>query len=74
MGGFLQKGNATFLTGVEDEKVDGVKKVLMANCSRRKIYTENPFTFGDSLVPEQMEIVVGGATVFVLDVEQFYKL
>jgi len=32
-GGFLRRGNATFMIGVEDEKVDQAVQVLHENCS-----------------------------------------
>lgn len=75
-GGFLQASNVTFLTGVDDDKVDAVISIISQFSRQRTITVDSPFyTYGDASVPTQpMDIVVGGATVFVLDVEQFHKL
>lgn len=75
-GGFLRAGNVTLLIGTEDEKVDDVVAILGACCSRRTEivntatgnYTEQFF----STLP--VEVTVGGATVFVLDVDRFLKM
>ena len=76
-GGFLQQGNATLLVGVEDERVEQVVAVVRANCRERKRYlTPMPPMVepGEVFTPFPVEVQVGGATIFVLDVEQFEKL
>ncbi len=71
-GGFLRAGNVTMLIGMEEEKV---KDVIEEFSSRRKQQVPVNSTYiGDSLISVPVEVTVGGATVFVLDVEQFYKL
>lgn len=75
-GGFLRAGNITLLIGTEDEKVDRVVEILRECCSQRSEivsgasgnYSEHFYT---SL---PVEVRVGGATVFVVDVEQFIKM
>ena len=57
-GGFLRVGNTTLISGVEDDKVGD--------------YT--PYTNLDGFVRRPIEVKVGGATVFVVDVEQFIKI
>jgi uncharacterized protein YaaQ len=73
-GGFLREGNATLLVGVEDEQVDGAVAVI-ARLARSRERIVTPFaSAGGSLeayVPFPVEVVVGGATLFVLDVAQF---
>ena len=55
-GGFLRRGNATLLIGVESQKVDDVLAIIQTNCRLR---TEaNPADAG---------IPMYGATVFVLE-------
>jgi uncharacterized protein YaaQ len=76
-GGFLQKGNATILTGVEDGRVDEVMGLLRKHARGRNEYM-NPVPPmaepAEFFVPFPVEVQVGGATVFVLDVERFEKL
>lgn len=75
-GGFLRAGNITLLIGVEKNKVDEVVN-LIGECSsqRKKITPINNTYIGDSMLSSMpIEVTVGGATIFVLDVEQFYKI
>lgn len=74
-GGFLRAGNLTLLMGVEDEKVDELLYILRENCRKREEITPVIPSMEGSLVPAiPVKISVGGATVFVLDVDQFYKM
>jgi len=76
-GGFLQQGNATLLIGVDDERVDLVLRVVRENCRQREHYlTPMPPMVEPSeiLMPFPVEVQVGGATIFVVNVEQFEKL
>ena len=76
-GGFLHKGNATLLCGVSADQVDVVLQVLRQHSKTRTEYL-NPMPPlaepGDYFVPYPVEVEVGGAIVFVLDVERFEKL
>ena len=68
-GGFLRAGNTTLLVGVEDEKLDNALAVIEKVCkSRKQIATTGVY------VPYPVEVTVGGATIFVMDVEQFKKI
>lgn len=76
-GGFLKKGNTTLLIGVEEEDLDGVLSIIEQNCKRRNTTTTiiNPSAESSLLsntVP--VDITVGGATIFILDVDQYIKL
>ena len=76
-GGFLQQGNATLLIGVDDERVEGVVRIIRDNCRERNRYlTPMPpmVEAGEMFMPYPVEVQVGGATVFVLPVERFEKL
>ncbi|MBP3938048.1 MAG: cyclic-di-AMP receptor [Clostridia bacterium] len=74
-GGFLRAGNLTLLMGVEDDKVDFLLDILRTNCKKREEITSVTPSFGSGMIPTiPVKITVGGATVFVLDVEQFYKM
>jgi uncharacterized protein YaaQ len=75
-GGFLREGNATLLLGVSDEVVQTVIKIIQANCHTRVAYA-NPLLptteLGSLHAPMPIEVQVGGAVVFVLDVERFER-
>lgn len=74
-GGFLRSGNITLMTGVEEERVDELIEIIGKCSSKRKqIVQPNPMYGNELYVSSPMEITVGGATVFVLDVDKFYKL
>lgn len=75
-GGFLKEGNLTLLIGVDDDKVHDALEVIRLHCLKR---TEAaPVMIGaDASVSAfsyaAPQVVVGGATVFVTNVEQFEK-
>lgn len=76
-GGFLRAGNTTLLVGVDDEKFDAAMAVIEKVCkSRKQIATAPTSMSGVNGVysPYPIEVQVGGATVFVLSVDQFIKL
>lgn len=75
-GGFLKSGNTTLLIGVEDDKVNEVKELVDHNCKTREITTSllTVTMPGDTFVPYPLEVKVGGATLFVLNVEEFLRI
>jgi uncharacterized protein YaaQ len=76
-GGFLQQGNSTLMIGVDDDKVDTALNLIRENCRERSQYmTPMPPMVepGEFFMPYPVEVQVGGATVFVVDVERFEKL
>ena len=75
-GGFLKSGNTTIFMGVDEDKMDECLKLIEANCKKRKTTTAmvNPSMHGAMFQTFPVEIEVGGATVFVLDVDQFIKI
>lgn len=81
-GGFLRSGNTTFLSGVEDEDVEQVLHIYDTTCSKRNMTTTstipNPGGRYDFSVEfgytQPIEIEMGGAVIFVLDVDQFHKI
>lgn len=75
-GGFLRAGNTTLLMGVDDHKLDSALSIVEKICHSRKQIATSPAPVAGSTgayVPYPIEVVVGGATVFVLDVERFKK-
>lgn len=63
MGGFLRRGNATLLIGVEDHQIDEVVSLMQANTRRR---TES--------APIEKGIPAYAATIFVLDASHFIRI
>ena len=76
-GGFLRSGNTTLLQGIDDEKFDSAMKIIERVCKSRKQIATSPSPISGTTgvyVPYPVEVMVGGATVFVLNVEQFVKI
>jgi len=76
-GGFLREGNTTLLIGVEEDRLDEVVSLIKKTCrSREQLVTPISPVGGptDLYVPYPVEVIVGGATIFVLDVERFEKV
>ncbi len=75
-GGFLKSGNTTLLIGIEEEKVELAFDIIEKNCKTRKISTPlipvNMPT--ESYIPQPIDVTVGGATLFMLDVDEFVRL
>ena len=75
-GGFLHRGSATILSGVEENEVDEVVAMVRAECHARTEYMPVqtlPFLGESSPLSEPLEVRVGGAIVFVVNVERFEK-
>ena len=65
-GGFLRRGNATLLIGVEAEQVEDVLRIVQETCRPRTV----------PAAPEGSDPAVrtAAATIFVLDVARFERL
>ena len=74
-GGFLKAGNTTLLTGVEDEKVSKVIDIISKYSSKRSQVMAGalPMDMDAQIIPP-IEVTVGGATIFVLDVDRYEKV
>ncbi|MDR2646961.1 MAG: cyclic-di-AMP receptor [Oscillospiraceae bacterium] len=70
-GGFLMVGNTTFLIGAEEKDVPLVKQIINDFSKTRTHEATTTSSYGVGLRPDEVpsEVRVGGATVFVLDVE-----
>lgn len=76
-GGFLRAGNTTLLVGVENHQVPLATQVIKGCCqSREQLVTPLSPVGGtvESYVPYPVEVVVGGAIIWVVDVERFEKV
>jgi len=75
VGGILRAGNTTLLIGAEDEKVDGILSIIAEHSKTRQKLIPAAISAGMEIFTSMpVEVTVGGATVFVLDVAQFVKL
>ncbi|MBN2878070.1 MAG: cyclic-di-AMP receptor [Clostridia bacterium] len=75
-GGFLKAGNTTLLIGVDMDKLEQAMSIIEKTCKSRKQISTAPSPVPNSsggYLPYPVEVVVGGATVFVMDVDQFKK-
>lgn len=75
-GGFLRRGNVTYLIGVEDDQLDHVLTVIREHShERQEDLTELSFFERGYVDRESLptSITIGGAVVFVLPIDQFMK-
>ena len=74
-GGFLSSGNTTLLIGCENKDVETAIEIIGSESQRRKEAVPSTISKDMSnLVSYPIEVEVGGATIFVLNVEDFKKL
>ena len=83
-GGFLMAGNVTILIGVDEEKVQNVIDIIKEHSHSRKqmIPTTTEMSYGYTTTEMSygyypsmpVEVVVGGATIFVVDIERFERV
>ena len=75
-GGFLKEGNTTFLVGTDEEQKETLLRLVQQNCQQREQmlnFLPPDATPVGPFVPNPIKVPVGGAIVFVLDVEQFER-
>jgi len=77
-GGFLVRGNATILVGVADDLVETVVDLLRKHCHARREFVSPVMPLSEAAAArhwvQPLEVEVGGATVFVIDVGRFEQL
>lgn len=76
-GGFLRAGNTTLLVGVDDDKYEGAMAIIDKVCKSRKQVATSPSPVAGTTgvyVPYPIEVMVGGAIIFVLNVDKFVKI
>jgi len=78
-GGFLREGNVTLLTGVDDDQVEPAIALIRKHAqTRTKVVAPGDVSASGMNVAasdaDWVEVQVGGATVFVLDVTRFEHL
>lgn len=74
-GGFLMAGNTTFICGTEDDKVDHAIEIIAQHSKKRTQMVPSSASYGVGMYTSfPVEVQIGGATIFVLDVERFEKV
>lgn len=76
-GGFLRAGNTTLMIGVPSDKTENAIAIIRKVCKTRRQMTTPPSSvtgMSGVYVPYPVEVTVGGATVFVLNVDAFEKI
>ncbi len=74
-GGFLRAGNVTILVGVDEEKVQAAIDVIRKESHSRRQLMPTTSELGYGYYPSvPVEITVGGATIFVVDIERFERV
>ncbi len=75
-GGFLREGNSTLLVGLESDDIGALKEIVQANCStREQVVNVAPFEGSPTtaILPSPVRVQVGGAVMFVLEVDEFAR-
>ena len=73
-GGFLLQGNTTLLIGVDDTRAEEVLQIIRRVAVRRRMVLPTAASEGVSHLNLPIEVEIGGAIVFTLDVESFYRI
>ena len=74
-GGFLMAGNTTFMICSGDEKVDEILEVIKNHSHKRRQFVPNVSAHNEGAHSGfPVEVMVGGATVFVTNIERFEKV
>ena len=74
-GGFLRAPNTTFLIGTDDDKVDEVISIIGKHSKKRTQMVPSSASYGVGMYTSfPVEVQVGGATIFVTNIERFEKL
>ena len=74
-GGFLKKGNTTLMIGAKAEEIDNIIQIISEQSRTRNELVPSSVISEFGIMPSApLEVTVGGATLFILDVEQFMKI
>ena len=76
-GGFLRRGSSTIFSGVPTAQVEGVLSIVRRTCPVRTELTPVqalPLAGVATSASEPVEVRIGGAIVFVVDIERFERI
>lgn len=75
-GGFLVKGNVTLMIGIPDDLLEKTLSIIDKTCKKRSSkvpITSTSIEMGMPMLMNTIDVEIGGATVFVLNSEEFHK-
>ena len=73
VGGFLSQGNTTFVIGVESDQVEDTLQLIHTHCHEREaLHRPGAGAMHPDAYVTPVHVQVGGATIFILDAEQFH--
>ncbi len=73
-GGFLKIGNTTLLIGTEEDRVEKCIEIIKEESKQRTELVPSTASYDiGRFATFPVEVQVGGATIFVVDVEKFIK-
>jgi len=70
-GGFLSRKNVTLLIGVQKGREEVAVKALQNSCKKRVEFVASPLRGASFPMPAPTEVTVGGATIFMFEVESY---
>lgn len=72
-GGFLMNGNSTFLMGVEEKDIDRALETIKTHSKKREMNVPMTIPGAPNIYGGGNSVSVGGATVFIIDVEKYVR-
>jgi uncharacterized protein YaaQ len=70
-GGFLSRRNVTLLIGIQEGREEAAVKALKSSCQQRVEFVSSPLRGTSFPMPAPTQVTVGGATVFMFEVESY---
>ena len=70
-GGFLGRRNLTLLIGLSKGQESAAVEALSSSSNKRVEFVTTPFDTGTTPLPSPIPVNVGGATIFVFEVERY---
>jgi uncharacterized protein YaaQ len=68
---FLSRRKVTLLVGVQEGRAGVALKALKQSCRERVEFISSPLRGGTFPMPTPTQVTVGGATVFMFEVESY---
>ena len=72
-GGFIRRGNVTLIVGMPTGLEEAAIRILRNSCQQRVEFAQPPFQSSRFPLPPPIEVSVGGATVFVFEVDSYME-
>jgi uncharacterized protein YaaQ len=73
-GGFLGRRSITLLIGLAEGQEKNAVDALSSSCKKRVEYISSPLEAGPTPFPNPIPVNVGGATIFVFEIERYEEL